>query len=655
MSGHSSYLGNHFKTLPVFLFIFSAFFFMPHHAKAQDNNLQGQARSLINLLDYVSQDYVKAIKNGQIINTSEYNEMVDFSGETISLFDSVASKIHVENGKDILSRLQSLHDSILQKVSKDVIAVNAQQIKKQIILLHLIDVSPVEYPDITAGRKLYNISCQSCHGKSGEGDGPMSASFTPRPANFLAASVMQYISPLQIFNTTRLGVQGTGMRAFDELSDDQLWQIAFYVKSLRFEKEFPSSKDSLKKVFQRIQNANPLSEIAHLSDTELEMRFPENERAISIAALRLHRLDNNKNTTLNIATSYLNDALQLYKNNNATLAGQKALFAYLDGVEPVEQQLTAIDANIVNELETKMNAVRTAIKKGKPFTEVEQNITAAKDSIAKASQLLGEQTYTFWFSFLIAASILLREGLEAVLIIVTILSLLKSLKATRAIRWVHGGWITAVAIGIASWFFTGYLMAFGSQNRELIEAIGSAVAVIILVYVGFWLHNKTEAKKWQHFVNARITGLLDEKKMFGLAFISFIVVFREAFESILFLSSMQLQVDDASRNGVWMGALSAIIGVIFIAFLLLRFSIHIPIRKLFQYSAIIIMLLAIVLAGQGIHAFQEAGIISVTSVPVNFHSGVLGIFPTAETYLAQIIVALIIAFMWWKRANPKKV
>lgn len=196
-------------------------------------------------------------------------------------------------------------------------------------------------------------------------------------------------------------------------------------------------------------------------------------------------------------------------------------------------------------------------------------------------------------------------------------------------------------------------MSFGSQNRELIEAIGSVVAVIILVYVGFWLHNKTEAKKWQHFVNTRITGLLDEKKMFGLAFISFIVVFREAFESILFLSSMQLQVDEASRSGVWMGAVSAIIAVIFIAFLLLRFSTHIPVRKLFQYSSVIIMILAIVLAGQGIHAFQEAGLISVTSIPINFHSGVLGIFPTAETYAAQILVALIVLFMWWRRMSTR--
>ena len=270
---------------------------------------------------------------------------------------------------------------------------------------------------------------------------------------------------------------------------------------------------------------------------------------------------------------------------------------------------------------------------------------------AAADTLQSEQTYSFWFSFFIAASILLREGLEAVLIIITILSLLKSLGATKAIRWLHGGWITALVIGIICWFFTGWLISLGSQNREIIEGIASVVAVIILVYVGFWLHNKTEAKKWQQFVHTRITTLLDQEKMFGLASISFIVVFREAFESILFLSSMKMQVDENSRNGIWMGALAAIIAVIVFSYFLLRFAVRIPVRTLFQYSAIIIMILAVVLTGQGVHAFQESGWISETHIPINFQSGILGIFPTAQTYIAQLVMLVITIILWRRGKN----
>ncbi len=639
------------KNCILFIFLLATTFVFSQKNNSTESNLQKQARTLINLLDYISQDYSKAISDGKVSNKNEYSEMLDFTAETISLFDSIALKVPVENKKNISQQLSFLLTSIKQKNSKELIAKNSQEIKKQILTLHLIDISPEQYPDITKGRKLFQANCQTCHGKNGEGDGPLSASFTPRPANLQDDSLMQRISPLQIFNTARLGVQGTGMRAFDELPDKQLWQIAFYVKSLRFEKKYSVKTDSLKKIFRKIKPAISLSDIAHLSDKELEENFSDSEKEKSIAAIRLHHAGNNENNSLGIAINYLDDAISFYKNNNGQAAEEKALYAYLDGIEPLEQQLTAIDANIVSELENKMNAVRSAIKSKKSLAEVEQKIAEAKISITKASQLLGQQTYSFWFSFLIAASILLREGLEAVLIIITILSLLQSLKAKKAIRWVHGGWITAVAIGAASWFFTGWLISFGSQNREIIEGIGAIIAVSILMYVGFWLHNKTEAKKWQHFIHTRITSLLNQEKMFGLAFISFIVVFREAFESILFLSSMQLQVDDNSRNGVWMGAVSAIIAVILLGFLLLRFAVRIPVRKLFQYSAIIIMILAVVLTGQGIHAFQESGWLSVTSVPLNFHSPVLGIYPTVETYLSQLIILTITLVLWFYGKN----
>jgi len=643
------------KLILSLLFVIFVSLFIPAQSFGQDKNLKAQARSLINLLDYVSQDYAGAVSEGKIISVPEFNEMMEFSGEIVSLFDSVSSKTEVPNQVFIATGLKSLHSSIEKKEPKEVIANTAQQMKKQIMLLHLIDIAPVNYPDITAGQKLYSVHCETCHGKDGAGNGPGAAALNPKPTNFLATTAMQYVSPLQVFNTVRLGVQGTSMRAFDELSDDQAWQIAFYVKSLPYQNQKQFSGDSLENVYNRIKGQISLSELSHLSDIDLESKLPPDEKAIGLASVRLHRPSGNENTTLNIATSYMNEALQLYKNNQINLASQRALLAYLDGVEPVEQQLRAIDANIVNDLESKMNAVRASMKKDNNVQEVEQNVAAAKASIEEASKLIGEQNFTFWFSFLIAASILLREGLEAVLIIVTILSLLKSLKATSAMNWVHGGWITAVALGVASWFFTDYLISFGSQNRELVEAFGSIIAVLILIYVGFWLHNKTEAKKWHQFINTQIKNLLSEKKMFGLAAISFVVVFREAFESILFLSSMQLQVGEDSQNGVWMGAVSSILVVILLAFLLLRFSVHIPIRKLFQYSALMIMIFAIVLAGQAVHAFQEAGYASVTNIPLNFHSAVLGIFPTVETYVAQTAVAIIFSFMWWRRTAPKKI
>ena len=98
---------------------------------------------------------------------------------------------------------------------------------------------------------------------------------------------------------------------------------------------------------------------------------------------------------------------------------------------------------------------------------------------AQSPALLAEETHSFWFSFWMASGILLREGLEAVLIIIIILTALQSLKAKDAIKWVHFGWLTAVAIGVASWFLTGWLISFGAKNREIMEGFGSVIAVFI--------------------------------------------------------------------------------------------------------------------------------------------------------------------------------
>ena len=200
--------------------------------------LNKSARTLIHLLDYVSQDYAQAVGNGKIINATEYAEMLDFTNQAISLFNSISLQVNVANKDTIAKQLSQLLILIKQKSDKTFIAAKGQQLKKQILLLHLIDISPEQYPDIAEGKNIFLANCQSCHGSGGAGDGQLSASFTPRPVSFLDDSLMQNISPLQVFNTARLGLNGTAMRAFDELSDKQVWDIAFYIKSLRFQKKY---------------------------------------------------------------------------------------------------------------------------------------------------------------------------------------------------------------------------------------------------------------------------------------------------------------------------------------------------------------------------------------------------------------------------------
>src|SRR5690606_8593727 len=145
---------------------------------------------------------------------------------------------------------------------------------------------------------------------------------------------------------------------------------------------------------------------------------------------------------------------------------------------------------------------------------VQEKINNALSAIGAAEQMMADQRLSYWLSFFLAASIMLREGLEAFLIIALILALIRSTEgAKKALPYVHGGWMAAVLVGIAGWFLSDWIIGISGQNREIMEGAISLVAVIVLVFIGFWLHDHSHTKKWKEFVENRIGAQLQGKNM----------------------------------------------------------------------------------------------------------------------------------------------
>ena len=135
--------------------------------------------------------------------------------------------------------------------------------------------------------------------------------------------------------------------------------------------------------------------------------------------------------------------------------------------------------------------------------------------------------------------------------------------------------------------------------------------------------------------------------MFGIAFFSFMVVFREAFESILFLQAISLETQPAHQSAIGLGVLAAFVMISLFAILFVRYSKKIPVRQLFRYSAWAITLLALILIGKGVHSIQEAGWLSVTGFPVSVSVDWLGIYPTIETISAQVVLLLLMLLLYY--------
>ena len=150
----------------------------------------------------------------------------------------------------------------------------------------------------------------------------------------------------------------------------------------------------------------------------------------------------------------------------------------------------------------------------------------------------------------------------------------------------------------------------------------------------------------------KIGRYLQKDKMFGLAAFSFMVVFREAFEVILFLQAINLESEPENKSAIGLGVLAAVICIAVLVYVFQKYSKRIPVRQLFQYSSWIIVLLAIILMGKGFHSLQESGWISVTGIPSLFRINWLGFYPTLETVLAQASLVLVI-FITYKINNQR--
>jgi len=590
------------------------------------------SRILVHTLNYMGQDYKHAVQNGQVVSKDEYAEQLEFCESAQKYFLEFSPSWGAADSAEAGQLVYGLVDMIKNKANPDSVSKKAIEARTKILAITGLKTYPTQYPDIAEAKKLFNVECAKCHGDEGYGNGPEGKDLNPLPRNFHDNIRMAEISPAHIFNTVRLGIEGTGMRSHPDLSDEDVWALAFYVLTLRH----PAAEN---KSYAEKFEAIPLEKIAVESDAQLAADYNLNED--ELAVLRNSKPKQSNDHFLVVANSYLSRALVSYTDANGKTALQYASLAYLEGIEPVEMQLKATDPELSEQLEKQFMHLRKMISENQSVEDVSDSIAAAQLTIAQASKVLEKKEYSFWLSLLMSLSILLREGLEAFLVILVILSVLKAGNITNAARWVHAGWIAAVLIGIVLWMLSGKVIAQASSHMAMVEGVVSLIAVFMLLYIGFWLHGKSEIGKWKAYVNKLVKGAVSEGSLFGLASLAFFVVFREVFESVLFLSALNIESGGNQSNAIVLGVLLAFAIVMVFAFVVLKFSTKLPIPKLFKISAIVMGILAIILAGKGVHSLQEIGYMPIHG----FHFTrieQLGIFPTVETVVAQVVILIVV-------------
>lgn len=623
-------------------------------ASSAQASLQNEdPRFLIHLLDYLAKDYGGAVQDGKVVSDGEYKEQVEFSGKTLE----IAQRLGLETkAPETHKRLTELAAAIHGKASADTVASLARDIQGDVLTISKLEMAPNTWPNVANGKKLFAEQCAMCHGTTGRGDGPAGVNLDPAPADFHSEGMAE-TSPFQEFNVIRLGVPGTGMPPFENFSQDEIWDLAFYVVAMRHEAVNVDVKGATDPLGGN-WGLETLKAVATGSDAKLltALNGSDAEKTNALALLRRHQPDETQAgmASLTVARTKLGNAVKAYESGDIETAKSEALGAYLDGVEPVEARIQASDAALVIAIEESMMEFRDVIAKGAERNVVDAIHADALKHLDKAETLLSQTSNSPQVAFVAASAIILREGFEAFLVVLALLGVVRASGSKRAAMWVHGGWVSAVAVGVVLWFVSGSLLEISGASREIMEGAVALLAVVVLISVGFWMHSQTEITRWKHFIEGRVKEALRTQNLAGLAIIAFVAVFREALETVLFLRAVWIEGGASSKTAMLGGVIVSAVLILVLARVALRYSVKLPLRKLFGVSSVIMAVLAVILTGKGLRALQEAGSIAATTLPFKFRIDLFGIFPTRETLLAQLLVLAVIAILWMYGRKPQQ-
>ncbi|MFH1390742.1 MAG: FTR1 family protein [Candidatus Diapherotrites archaeon] len=238
--------------------------------------------------------------------------------------------------------------------------------------------------------------------------------------------------------------------------------------------------------------------------------------------------------------------------------------------------------------------------------------------------------------FLDAFTIIVREGLEAILIIAAIIAYLVTTKHKDKINTVYLWTGLAILASFATAFLLDQIFIATETQTELLEGITMLLAAAVMLYVTNWFLGKMRAQKWAKFIKRKVDDALTSKNTFALGIVSFFAVYREGFETVLFFKALTVGTTD--MTGIIIGIVLGFLVLAILFYLIIKIEKKLPINIVFGITSTILFLLSLKFAGKGIHELQEAGVLSETTFAIVPKIKDLGLYPTFETIGIQAII-----------------
>ncbi|MEP6573056.1 MAG: FTR1 family protein, partial [Gemmatimonadota bacterium] len=503
-------------------------------------------------------------------------------------------------------------------------------------------------PSLARGAEIYQSTCASCHGTLGLGDGLAATGLNPPPANLTSAAGLADRSPLDFFHRVSIGVVGTAMPAFEtRLSAEDRWAVAVYASLLRL----PAPRGDVPPSLRAFATSARMSDVALLRALSPDTDPNSADGRAAVAAVRGYQnaplaTDATGPIFLRVRQQ-LDSALLLATSNQSAAASGTAFDAYMT-FEQVERSVRAHNAQLATSLEADFASLRTRAAGG--ATSAELNSIRAKlgADLENAERVISDQlspVNLFVQSFII----LLREGLEAILVIGALIAFLMKTGASHRIRDIHIGIGAAIGASLLTALALETIFQISPSHQEGLEGITMIVATVMLFYVSYWLLSKMEVAKWNRFVKGKVQDALSSGSALALSSVAFLAVYREGFETVLFYKALFLSGGTGDTvlpvvAGIVAGSLVLVVVYLGIN----RFGMRIPLKPFFGVTSAFLYYMAFVFAGKGVAELQEGGLVSTTIVQWGPRLPALGVYPTLESLSLQgVLLALFLFGVLW--------
>jgi high-affinity iron transporter len=578
------------------------------HAASQPGKLESKVKKIVMMMNIVNKEYHEGIAKGKVINAAEYEESQVFLEQALERYQSlIDGPPQGEKPDDLTIRFTSLTEKIKNKVDPAVIHSEVNAINAGILQKFNIQLSqtPSEPVSLENGRILYMNNCKVCHGLEGQGDGPIAQQLDPKPAVLANPQFTgdQFSKPYDNFQIINVGIANTAMVGWaDQFSEKELWDVTYFIRTF--------SNENVKLPLLVSQSASP--DNAKSQENSTQKVFEE-------------------------VFLLLNQSLDSYREGRNQEAVESTVDAYLT-YEKIEKQLISKRKELGLKLESSFGRLQAEIKRKAPQDLVQKIGEQISNDLKEARQVL-TQEIGFTGLFIQSFSIIVREGFEAILIIAALITFLVKSRNQDKLKAIYMG----VLIGVIGSFITAYILHsildISLSSQEMMEGVIMLVAVVVLFYVSYWLVSKIEATKWQSYITGKMQKAVTTGSAFTLSMVAFLSVYREGFETVLFYKALYLYAGDTT-SGIIPGFFAGCTVLAVVYFLINQLGMRIPVKWFFVVTSVFLYYMAFMFMGKGLHELQMGAALSMTRADFAPEIPWLGMYPTWETFIGQMILVV---------------